>query len=84
MGSCFACCNQHLAVLLDEWLTECVCYSEVGACSDRCILFLVNVLLVVLLAEWLTESAASYFPFYYFWFSTADCLFSLVFSLLQR
>jgi hypothetical protein len=68
LASCFPCCNQRLAVLLDEWLTERACYSEVGACSDRCILFIVN----VLLAEWLTESTASYFascfPCYYFWF----------------
>jgi hypothetical protein len=32
MASCFACCNQRLAVLLAEWLTECACYSEVGGC----------------------------------------------------
>jgi hypothetical protein len=40
MASCFACCNQRLAVLLAEWLTECVYY------------FLVNVLLAVYICEW--------------------------------
>jgi hypothetical protein len=33
MASCFACCNQWLAILLAELITECACYSELGACS---------------------------------------------------